>query len=83
MGGRERASNTVRIEFEVEEMDKDLSCVVRSRRKGGLGTVRAESEEHREVTAWPMKWSTRIDEAGEELARDEREPAMRAVSSWR
>ena len=83
MGWRERASSTVRIEFEVEEMDKVLSCVVRSRRNGGLGTVRAESEEHRDVTAGPMKWSTRVDEAGEEFARDEREPAIRAVSSWR
>jgi hypothetical protein len=80
MDGRERVSNTVRIEFEVEDMDRDLSWVVWSRRKGP-GTVRVESEERRDVTAAPMKWSTRVEEAGEELARDEREPAMRAVSS--
>lgn len=83
MSGRERASNTVRIEFEVEDIDKVLSCVMWSRRDGGPGTVRTESEERREAAAGPRKWSTRVDEAGEELARDEREPAMRVVSSCR
>lgn len=82
MEGRERASNTVRIEFEVEDTDKDLSAGW-SRRNRGPGMVRAESEERRDVLAGPMKWSTRVDEAEEELPRDEREPGMRAVSSWR
>lgn len=81
MGGRERLSIRVRIEFEVEDMDRVLSCVTRSRRNARPGTVRAESEERR--TAKPTECSTRVDEAGEELARDEREPAFRAVSSWR
>ena len=79
MGGRERTSNTVRIEFEVEDMDKVLSCAIRSRRDVRPGTVRVESQDR--LAARPVAWSTRVDEAGEELARDEREPALRAVSS--
>jgi hypothetical protein len=83
MGGRDRASRTVRIEFGVADIDIDLSCVTRSRRKAGPGTVRTESDDRREVVARPIEGSARVEDAGEVLIKEVRVPAMTVVSSWR
>ena len=82
IGGRDRASNTVRIDVDAADIDIDRSCVVRSRRKAGpLGIVRAESDDRRVVVVAAIEWSTRVEEAGEVLMRDKRVFAKTAVSS--